>query len=101
MLGDLGVSTLHSIKIMTQFSSLLSIKTSHVACFNAWGLLYECVFEAPCFPRRTNLLGNPFLITSLLNLLSLPFLLFWIIIPAILPTTMLGYYYMSAFSTPS
>jgi hypothetical protein len=25
-----------------------------------------------CFPRRTDLLGNPFLITSLLDLLSLP-----------------------------
>jgi hypothetical protein len=38
-----------------------------------------------CFPRRTDLSGNVFPITSLLNLLS--FLLFWIIIPAILPTT--------------
>jgi hypothetical protein len=44
-----------------------------------------------CFLRRTVLLGNPFLIMSLLDLLSLPFL-FWIIIPAILPVTMLGYY---------
>jgi hypothetical protein len=44
-----------------------------------------------CFPRRTDLLGNPFLITSLLDQLFLPFL-FWTIIPAILPATMLGYY---------
>jgi hypothetical protein len=44
-----------------------------------------------CFLRRTDLLGNPFLITLLLDLLSLPFL-FWIIIPAILPAMMLGYY---------
>jgi hypothetical protein len=51
-----------------------------------------------CFPRRTDLLGNPFLITSLLNL---RFLLFWIIIPAILPATMLGYYSISASSIPS
>jgi hypothetical protein len=52
-----------------------------------------------CFLRRTDLLGNPFLITSLLDL---PFLLlFWTIIPAILPTTMLGYYSMSASSMPS
>jgi hypothetical protein len=48
-----------------------------------------------CFPRRIDPLGNPFLITSLLDLLFL-FLLFWIIIPAILPATMLGYYSMSA-----
>jgi hypothetical protein len=32
-----------------------------------------------CFLRRTDLLGNPFLITSLLDLLFLSFL-FWIII---------------------
>jgi hypothetical protein len=52
-----------------------------------------------CFPRRTDLLRNPFLITSLLDLLFL--LSFWIIIPAILPATMLGYYSMSASSMPS
>jgi hypothetical protein len=50
------------------------------------------------FPRRTDLLGNPFLITSLLDLLSFSF---WIIIPAILPATMLGYYSMSVSLTPS
>jgi hypothetical protein len=53
-----------------------------------------------CFPRRTDLLGNPFPITSLLDLLFF-FFLFWIIIPAILPATMLGYYSMSASSMPS
>jgi hypothetical protein len=52
-----------------------------------------------CFPRRTDLLGNPFLITSLLDLLFL--LLFWTIIPTILPATMLGYYSMSASLMPS
>jgi hypothetical protein len=52
------------------------------------------------FPRRTDLLGNLFPITSLLDLLFLLFY-FWIIIPAILPTTMLGYYSMSASSMPS
>jgi hypothetical protein len=43
-----------------------------------------------CFPRHTDLLGNPFLIASLLDLLS--FLLFWTIMPAILPAMMLEYY---------
>jgi hypothetical protein len=52
-----------------------------------------------CFLRRTDLLGNPFLITSLLDLLSL--LSFWIIISAILPAMMLGYYFMSASLMPS
>jgi hypothetical protein len=50
-----------------------------------------------CFPRRTDLLGNPFLIMSLLDLLFL----FWIIIPAILPSMMLECYSMSASSMPS
>jgi hypothetical protein len=44
-----------------------------------------------CFLRRTDLLENLFLITSLLDLFSLPFL-FWTIIPAILLAMMLGYY---------
>jgi hypothetical protein len=46
MLGDLGVSTLRLLKIMTQFSSLFEHQTSHAARFNARGLLYECVFNA-------------------------------------------------------
>jgi hypothetical protein len=49
MLGDLGVSTLRSIKTMTYFSSLFEHQTSHVICFNARGLLYECVFDALLF----------------------------------------------------
>jgi hypothetical protein len=53
-----------------------------------------------CFIHRTDLLGNLFIITLLLDLLSLRFL-FWIIIPAILPTTMLGYYTTIASLMPS
>jgi hypothetical protein len=53
-----------------------------------------------CFLHHTDLLGNLFLIMSLLDLLSLPFL-FWNIIPAILPAMMLGYYSMSASLMPS
>jgi amino acid transporter len=51
------------------------------------------------FPSRADMLVNPFLITSLLDLPSS--LLFWIIILAILPATMLGYYSMSASLMPS
>jgi hypothetical protein len=55
-----------------------------------------------CLPRRTDLFGNLFLITSLLDLRFLLFLsLLWIIIPAILPTMMLGNYSMSASLMPS
>jgi hypothetical protein len=47
MLGDLGVPGLRSIKTMTSFFfSFLEHQTSHVVCFNARGLLYECVFDA-------------------------------------------------------
>jgi hypothetical protein len=99
MLGDLGVSTLHLIKNMTSFSSLLSIKSAMLPA-SMLGDYSTSVSSMPsCFPRHTYLLGNPFLITSLLHLPSLPFL-FWIIIPAILPATMLGYYSMSASSMP-
>jgi hypothetical protein len=51
------------------------------------------------FLRHTDLLGNQFLITSLLGLLFL--LLFLVIIPAILPATMFGYYSMNASLMPS
>jgi hypothetical protein len=54
-----------------------------------------------CFPHHIDLLGNLFLITSLLDLLFLLFSFSWIIIPAILPATMLGYYSMSASLMPS
>jgi hypothetical protein len=57
------------------------------------------VFSTPfCFPRRTDLLGDLFLITTLLYLL---FLLFWTTIPVIMPATMLRYYSISASSMPS
>jgi hypothetical protein len=52
-----------------------------------------------CFSRRTDLLGSPFLITSLFDLLFS--FLVWTTIPAILPTTMLEYYSMSASLMPS
>jgi hypothetical protein len=71
------------------FFLFLKHQTSNAACFNARGLLYECVSTPSCFLRRTDMLGNLFLITSLLDLLSLLFL-FWIVIPALLPATMLG-----------
>jgi hypothetical protein len=93
MLGDLGVSTLHSIKTMTQFFfSFWSIKPAMLPA-SMLGNYYTSASSTPsCFPRRTDLLGNLFPITSLLDLL---FLLFWIIISAILPTMMLGNYSMS------
>jgi hypothetical protein len=73
MLGDLGISTLRSIKTMTQFSSLLSIKPAMLPT-TMLGDYSTSVSSTPsCFPRRTDLLGNPLLITSLLDLLFLFF----------------------------
>jgi hypothetical protein len=50
MLGDLGVSTRQMMKTMTQFFfSVLEHQASHAVCFNARGLLHECVFDALLF----------------------------------------------------
>jgi hypothetical protein len=100
MLGDLGASALRSIKTMTQFSSLFEHQTSHVVCFNAQGLLYECVFDALLFSSLYRPVGK----SVSHHVVTRPIfssLLFWIIIPAILPATMLGHYSMSASLTPS
>jgi hypothetical protein len=59
MLGDLRVSILRPIKTMTQFSSLFEHQTSHAACFNARGLLYECVFDVLLFSSSYRPVGEP------------------------------------------
>jgi hypothetical protein len=56
--------------------------------------------SALLFFHRTDLLGNTFLIMSLLDLLFFSSL-FWIIISVILPATTLRYYSTSASSMPS
>jgi hypothetical protein len=58
------------------FLLFLEHQTSHAVYFNARGLLYECVFDTLLFPRRTDLMGNPFLITSSLDLIFLLFFFF-------------------------
>jgi hypothetical protein len=91
MLGHLGVSALRSTKTMTQFFFSFEHQTSHAACLNDRGLLYECVFDALLFSSSYQLVGKP---VSHHIVTRLPFFssYFWIIIQAILPTTMLGYY---------
>jgi hypothetical protein len=72
MLGDLGVSTLRLIKTTTQFFfSSLSIKPTMLPASMLGDYSTSASLTPSCFLRRTNLLGNPFLITSLLGLLSL------------------------------
>jgi hypothetical protein len=59
MLGDLGVSTLRSIQDHDSvFFSFLEHQTSHAACFNARGLLYECVFNTLLFSSSYRLVGK-------------------------------------------
>jgi hypothetical protein len=82
------------------FFSFWSIKPAMLSASMLGDYSTSASVMPSCFPYRTDKLGNPFLITSLLNLLSFPFL-FWIIIPAILPAMMLEYYSMSASSIPS
>jgi hypothetical protein len=98
-LGDLGVSTLRSIETMTQFSSLFEHQTSHAVCFNARGLLYKCVFDALLFSSSYRPVGKP-VSHHVVTRPTFPSL-FWIIIPAILPAMMLGYYSMSTSLMPS
>jgi hypothetical protein len=77
----------------------LSIKPAMLPASMLWDYSTSASSTPSCFPRRNDLLGNLFLITSLFDLRFLPFL-FGIIIPDILPTTMLGYYSKSASLTP-
>jgi hypothetical protein len=51
------------------FLLFLEHQTSHAACFNARGLLYECVFDTLLFSSSYRPVGNPFFIMSLLDLL--------------------------------
>jgi hypothetical protein len=69
----------------------LEHQTSHVVCFNARGLLYDCVFDALLFflvePTcwETRFSSRRYL--TYFSLLS-----FWTIMSAILPAMMLEYY---------
>jgi hypothetical protein len=76
MLGDLGVSTLCSIKTMTQFFSLLSIKPAMLPASMLGDYSTSASSTPSCFPRRIDLLENLFLIMSLLDLLFLLFSFF-------------------------
>jgi hypothetical protein len=91
MLRDLGVSTLRLIKTMTQFSSLFEHQTSHAVYFNAQGLLYECIFDALLFSSSYRPIGKP-VSHHIATRPIFSSLLFWTIIPAILPAMMLGYF---------
>jgi hypothetical protein len=75
---------------MTQFSSLLIIIPAMLPASMLGDYSTSASSTLSCFPRRTDLLENPFLTTSLLDLRFL--LSFWTIIPAILPAMMLEYY---------
>jgi hypothetical protein len=93
MLGDLGVSTLRFDQDHDSvFFSFWSIKPATLSASMLGDYSKSASSTPSCFPHRIDLLGNPFHITSLLDLPFLFFFFFWTIIPAILPATMLGYY---------
>jgi hypothetical protein len=74
MLGDLGVSTLRLITTMTQFFlSFWSIKPAMLSTSMLGDYSTSASSTPSCFPCHTDLLGNPFLITSILDLLFLLF----------------------------
>jgi hypothetical protein len=95
--------SLHSIR--SRSTSLLQLHRRqfqppyHAACFNARGLLYECVLDALLFSSSYRPVEKP--VSH--HVVTRPTFssLFWIIIPAILSATMLGYYSMSASLMPS
>jgi hypothetical protein len=102
MLGDLGVSTPCPVKTMTQLSSLCL--ASNQPC---------CLLQCSGTTLRVRL-RRPLVLLVVLTCWKTYFssrhystyfffssLLFWIIIPAILPAMMLRYYSMSASSMPS
>jgi hypothetical protein len=75
MLGDLGVSTLRLIKTMPWFFFYFwSIKPAMLRASMLGDYSTSASLTPSCFPHRTDLSGNPFLITLLLDLLSLSFL---------------------------
>jgi hypothetical protein len=97
MLGDLGVSTLRSIKTMTQFSSLLSIKPTMLPA----SMLGDYSTSASSAPSCFLIIPTCWEIRFSSRRYSTCFSSFWIIILAILPALMLGYYSMRASSMPS
>jgi hypothetical protein len=75
-------------------------RTSHVVCFNARKLLYECVFNALLFPSSYRPVEKPVShhVVTQSTFSSLSILDHH---TGHLPTMMLGYYSMSACLTPS
>jgi hypothetical protein len=69
----------------------LEHQTIHAACFNARGLLYECVIDALLFSSSYRPVGKP-VSHQIVTRSTFSSLLFWTIIPAILPAMMLKYY---------
>jgi hypothetical protein len=85
--------SLHFVRWRPWFNFLLLLEhqTNHVACFNARGLLYECVFDALLFFSSYRPVGKP-VSHHVVNRPTFSLFLFWIIIPATPPAMMLGYY---------
>jgi hypothetical protein len=92
MLGDLGVSTLRSIKTITQLSSLLSIIPAMLFASMLGDYSTSASSTPSCFSSSYRPVGKPVSHHVVTRPTLFPLILFWTIIPAILPATMLGYY---------
>jgi hypothetical protein len=82
------------------FLLFLSIKPAMLPPSIARGLLYKSVFDALLISSSYRPVGKP-VSRHVITPPTFSSFLFWIIIPAILPAMMLGYYSMSASLTPS
>jgi hypothetical protein len=98
MLRDLCVPTLRLLQDHALVLLFWSIKPAILPASMLEDYSTSASSTPSCFSRRTDLLGNPFLITLLFDLLFSS--LFWTTIPAILPATMLAYCSMSASLMP-
>jgi hypothetical protein len=99
---DIWVS-LHFVRSRSWLSFLLflSVKPAMLTASMLRDYSTSASSMPSCFPRRTDLLGNPISHHVVTWSTFFSSFLLWTIISAILPSTMLGYYSMSASLMPS
>jgi hypothetical protein len=101
MLGDLGVSTLCSIKTMTQFSSLFGASNQSCCLLQCSRTTLRVHLRCPLVFLVVPICWKTHFSSRRYSTYFFFSSLFWIIMTAILPVTMLGYYTISASLMPS
>jgi hypothetical protein len=92
MLGGLGVSTLRLIKTMTQFSSLFGASNQPCCLLQCSGTTLRVRLRRPLVFLVVSTCWETRFSSRRYSTYFFFSFLFWTIIPAILPTMMLGYY---------